>query len=129
MGHTFTPAIVIHVFAAVLALGLGALVFLRRKGNLVHRTLGRTWAVLMLVTAGSTWWIRHSGAFSWIHILSVITLVMLGVAIWCAATGRIPRHRLSMVSLYIGSLVIAGVFALMPERLLGGLLWSALGLV
>ncbi|HEY5636884.1 MAG TPA: DUF2306 domain-containing protein [Burkholderiales bacterium] len=129
MGHTFTPAILIHVLAAVLALGLGALVFLRRKGTFVHRMLGRSWAALMLVTAGSTWWIRSSGSFSWIHILSVITLVVLAVAIWCAATGRIARHRQSMVSLYIGSLIIAGAFALLPERLLGGLLWGAIGLV
>ena len=128
MGHSFTPAILIHVLAAVLALGLGALVFLRRKGTFVHRMLGRSWAALMLVTAGSTWWIRASGSFSWIHILSVFTLVVLAVAIWCAATGRIARHRQSMVSLYIGSLIIAGAFALLPERLLGGLLWGALGL-
>ena len=80
------------------------------------------------MTAGSTWWIRASGSFSWIHGLSVFTLVMLGVAIWCAATGRIARHRQTMVSLYVGSLIIAGAFALLPERLLGGLLWGALGL-
>lgn len=128
MGHSFTPAILIHVTAAVLALGLGAFVFLRRKGTFAHRSLGRIWTVLMIVTAGSTWWIRASGSFSWIHGLSVFTLAVLAVAIWCAVTGRIPRHRQSMISLYIGSLLIAGGFALLPERLLGGLLWGAFGL-
>lgn len=129
MTYTITPAIWIHLVAATAALVLGGAVFLARKGTFLHRMAGRTWAALMLVTAVSTWWIRASGSFSWIHILSVITLVALAGAIWFAITGNIRRHRNVVIGLYAGGLVIAGLFTLLPQRLLGHALWSSLGFI
>ncbi len=129
MNSAFTPAIVVHLAAALAALVLGAFVFFGRTGNARHRLLGRAWVALMLVTAASTWWIRTSGTFSVIHLLSVGTVAVLAVAIWYAATGRIGRHRKAMTALYAGALVIAGLFTLLPQRLLGHMLWSALGIL
>jgi uncharacterized membrane protein len=128
MSHAFTPAILIHLAAALLALVLGGAIFLRGKGNSAHRLLGRTWVALMLVTALSTWWIRGNGSFSWIHGLSVLTLVLLGVGVYYAMQSRIAAHQRTMKGLYAGALVVAGAFALLPQRLLGQMLWSALGL-
>ena len=43
----------------------------------------------MLVTALSTWWIRMNGSFSWIHGLSVLTLLALSGAVVAAFRGTI----------------------------------------
>jgi uncharacterized membrane protein len=127
--HTgFTPIILVHMFAAFAALGLGSFIFLRRKGDAAHRDSGRLWVGLMLATALSSFWIRGNGGFSWIHGLSVFTLATLALGIWLAASGNIARHRLVMKNLYVGALVITGLFTLMPQRLLGRALWGAVGL-
>ena len=127
MNQEFTPVILIHLGAAIAALVLGIAVFLRRKGNFSHRLLGRTWVGLMLVTAISTWWIRGSGSFSWIHGLSVISVVALAWAVYFAVTGNIRRHERIMKAVFFAGLIVAGVFTLLPQRLLGHALWSSLG--
>lgn len=129
MNTAVTPAIWIHLVAAIAAIALGAAVFLARKGTFVHRMAGRTWAGLMLVTAVSTYWIRSNGSFSWIHLLSILTLAGLAGAIYYAVTGNIRRHRQGVIGLYVGGLVIAGALAFLPQRLLGHMLWSNLGLI
>jgi uncharacterized membrane protein len=124
------PVILIHVVAAVIALGLGALVFLRRKGTVTHGWTGRAWAVLMLVVAVSSFWITGKDAqYSWIHGLSVFVTVAIPYAVYLAIRGNIKRHRGLMTGLYIGALIVAGGFSFTPDRILGQMLWSALGLV
>jgi len=125
----FTPVIVAHMSAAFLAIGVGALAFAARKGSAVHRAAGRGWVLLMLVTAVSSFWIRTTGHFSAIHILSVAVPVLLGLGVYYAATGRVRRHRRMMVAIYAGGLGVAGLFTLLPGRLLGHLLWTSLGLI
>ena len=129
MTTSFTPVIWIHLFTAVAALALGAMVFLARKGTLGHRIAGRTWAGLMLVTAVSTFWIKGNGSYSWIHLLSIGTLLLLAGVVYAAIKGNIRRHRAGVIGLYSGSLVVAGLFALLPQRLLGKMLWGALGVL
>jgi uncharacterized membrane protein len=129
MNHEFTPVILIHVGAALAALVLGIAVFLRRKGTFAHRMLGRAWVGLMLLTAISTYWIRSSGSFSWIHGLSMITLIALAFAVHFAVAGNIRRHQGIMQGVFFGGLIIAGAFALLPQRLLGHALWSSFGLI
>ncbi len=128
MPNGFTPVILAHTIAAFAALGLGSFIFLRRKGDMAHRYSGRAWAGLMLATALSSFWIMGSGTFSWIHGLSVFTIFALARGVWLAASGNIKRHQLVMKSLYVGALVITGLFTLMPQRLLGRALWGALGI-
>lgn len=129
MNQEFTPIILIHLGAALAALVLGMGVFLRRKGTFGHRLLGRVWVGLMLVTAVSTYWIRGSGSFSWIHGLSVIAPVALAFAVRFAVVGNIRRHERVMKGVFFGALVVAGAFTLLPERLLGHALWSAVGVL
>jgi uncharacterized membrane protein len=129
MTQEFTPMILTHLSAAIAALVLGIAVFLRRKGSFAHRVLGRAWVGLMLVTAISTYWIRGSGNFSWIHGLSVISLVALAYAVYFAATGNIQRHQRIMKAVFFVALIVAGAFTLLPERLLGHALWSSLGVI
>jgi uncharacterized membrane protein len=117
-------ALPVHLACALAALPLGAFVLWRPKGTPAHKLLGRTWAVLMLVAAVSSWWLRTlSGGFSFIHLLSVLTLVSIPIGIHQARTGRIASHLRTMRGVYIG-LVVAGLFAMAPRRTLGALLFG-----
>ena len=119
-----SPFIVVHLTAALVALPLWLVVLLRPKGTLRHRTLGRMWAVAMLIAAISSFWVRGiaaDGGLSWIHLLSVLTLVSLSVGIWAIRTGRQRRHRGFMIGAYLG-LVGAGIGATMPGRIVGDFL-------
>ena len=123
-----SPVILVHAGAALAALVLGTFVFLRRKGTATHGWMGRTWAVLMLVTALSTIWITGGDhKYSWIHGLSAFVTLAVPYAVWLAIRGRISRHRRLMAGLFAG-LVIAGGFTLMPDRLLGKALLAAFAL-
>ena len=130
MTQVFTPVILIHVAAAFVALGLGALLFLRRKGTATHGWMGRAWAVLMLAAAISSFWITgKDGQYSWIHGLSVFVTVAIPFAVYFAIRGNIQRHRSLMAGLYLGGLVIAGFFSFTPDRMLGQMLWGFLGYI
>ena len=129
MQTTFTPVILVHTFAAFTAIALGAGMFLARKGTVSHRIAGRGWVALMLVTAISSFWIKASGSFSWIHLLSVGVPLLLAPGVYFAITGRLLRHQRMMVGIYALGLGVAGLFTLIPNRLLGRMLWSSLGLI
>lgn len=62
------PAIIqIHAFAAMAAFALGIVQFSAPKGTLPHRTIGWIWVGIMVVVAGSSFWIhelRLRGAWS-----------------------------------------------------------------
>lgn len=122
-----SPAIAIHLAAALAALLLGALMLTARKGTLRHRLLGRAWFLLMATTAVSSFWIRTSGHFSWIHLLSLLVLFTLFKALTSIYQGNVRKHRRWVTSTYIG-LAIAAVFTLLPQRLLGGMAMNLLGL-
>jgi uncharacterized membrane protein len=114
------PAVVqVHAAAAVLALTIGASVLLLRKGTLAHKRLGATWALLMLVTAATSFAITSiiPGHFSPIHILSIVTLVAIPYAIWQRRRGNIKAHATAMILTFAG-LFIAGIFTLVPGRLM-----------
>jgi len=126
----FSPVVLIHMWAAFAAIGIGALVFLRRKGTATHGWLGRGWALLMLVVAVSSFWITgKDGLYSWIHGLSVFVTLAIPYAVYLAIRGNISHHRRLMSGLYIGALVVAGLFTLLPDRLLGAMLWKSLGFI
>ena len=109
--------IALHLAAALLALGLGLVTLLLRKGTPLHKGLGRAWALLMAVAAASSFWITRNGAFSWIHLLSVWVLISLACAIWFIRRGNVRAHQGFMVGTYLG-LLGAGAGALAPGRTL-----------
>lgn len=124
----FTPIILVHVFAALGAVVIGAFVFSMKKGTSVHRLLGRVWVILMLTTALVSFGIRSNGQFSWIHILSVVALLGVSGAVIAIVRGKIRVHQRAMTAVY-ASLLITGAFTLLPGRRLGDLVWHAVGLV
>ena len=115
------PVVELHATAAGAALLLGIVQLVRPKGTPGHRALGWLWVALMAFIAGGSFLIhglRQFGPFSWIHLLSIATLVFLVVGIVHARAGRIASHRVTMISLFFGALVIAGLFTLVPGRVM-----------
>src|SRR6202051_2807132 len=115
------PAIPLHAFAAMSAFVLGLVPFAAPKGTLLHRTLGWIWVLLMATVSVSSFWIhqiRLIGPWSPIHLLSIFTLVMLPLAVWRAHRHRVADHRRIMIGLFSGALVVAGLFTLLPGRIM-----------
>ena len=115
------PQIPLHAFAAMAAFVLGLVQFAAPKGTLPHRTIGWIWLALMALVAGSSFWIHQIklwGPWSPIHLLSIFTLVMLPLGVWYAHRHRVVDHRRIMIGVFSGALVIAGLFTLLPGRIM-----------
>jgi uncharacterized membrane protein len=122
--QSWTPIIVTHTAIAVAAMGLGAFAFTRQKGSPIHKLSGRIWVALMIAVAGTSYWIRSTGTFSWIHGLSIAAVVSLAIAVFLARKKKIRAHQGWMLGIYFGALVLTGLFTLMPGRLIGRMLWA-----
>ena len=117
-------AVAIHLLTVIPALPLGAWVIFSKKGDALHRMLGKIWAVLMLVTSIDSFWIRDvTGHIGPIHIFSIVTLISLPMGIYAIRKGNVEGHRRAMRGTFIG-LCVAGLFALMPSRMLGNLIFG-----
>ena len=115
------PQISIHAFAAMAAFVLGIVQFAAPKGTLPHRTVGWIWVALMATVAVSSFWIhqiRLIGPWSPIHLLSIFVLVTLPLSVWRAHRHDVADHRRIMIMLFTGALVIAGLFTLLPGRIM-----------
>lgn len=132
--HTLTPAITIHLCAALAALALGPVaLWARRQGVLamprLHRAAGYAWVTMMLVTAMSALFIRdfslpNLGGYTPIHLLVPVTLAGLFFAFRFLVQHNITGHRKAMRGLYWQACVGAGLFTLLPSRFLGQLVWG-----
>ena len=115
------PPIPWHAFAAFAALAVGGAQLALPKGNMRHRVMGYAWVALMLVIAISSFWIqqiRLIGPFSPIHLLSILVLVTAPLAAWYAHTHKVAAHRSAMIKLYVFALIGAGIFTLLPGRIM-----------
>ncbi len=116
-------AILLHLAADLVAVLIGGIVLFRRKGTHTHRMLGRVWVALMLLVAFGSFFIQARGHFSWIHIMSVAIIVSLLSAIYAIRHNNVRRHKINMLIAYT-SLCIAGLFTLLPYRMLGKLVFG-----
>jgi uncharacterized membrane protein len=115
------PEIPVHAFAAMAAFALGIVQFAAPKGTLPHRTVGWIWVGLMAIVAVSSFWIheiRLLGPWSPIHLLSIMVLMLLPVAVVAARRHNVSRHRKTMIGIFTGGLVIAGLFTFLPGRIM-----------
>ena len=119
-----SPVIYLHLTSAVAALVLGTFQLARTKGTPSHRFAGWIVVALMLTVATTSLWIPSFLHLTWIHVFTLITLVSLPLALRRIRHGNVKGHAAAMKGLYIGGLVIAGIFTLIPGRLLGNLLWK-----
>jgi uncharacterized membrane protein len=116
-----SPAIQLHAFAAKTAFALGIVQLSAPKGTIPHRTVGWIWVMLMLAVSISAFFIhqiRLWGPWSLIHLLAIFTLITLAIAVWNAHRHRVPQHRNAMIAIFLGALVIAGLFTLLPGRIM-----------
>lgn len=125
---TYHQLVHAHLATILPAFVIGTLMLFMRKGTGLHRALGRLYMPLMLATASITLFMpAHVGPrllqhFGFIHLFSILVFYSVPAAYLHARRGDIPRHRREMVGLYVGGLLIAGSFALMPGRMMNGVL-------
>ncbi len=129
-------AVQVHVATVLPAAFIGAFLLIwRGKGTHLHRVLGRIWMVLMVVTALSTFFIHEINlwrGWSPIHILSVLTIAGCWSAYRLARQGNIRGHRIAVLQVYIGGIMIAGGFTLLPNRIMNRVVFensSAAGII
>ena len=76
---------------------------------------------MMAAVAVSSFWIhqiRLVGPWSPIHLLSIFTPIMPVVGVMAARGHNVRRHKITMISIFAGALVVAGLFTLVPGRIM-----------
>lgn len=113
-----------HLWTVVPAFFLGTLILFLKKGTALHRSLGRVYMVLMLITAFISLFMSARvgptlfNHFGYIHLFSVLTLYMVPGAYFDIKNGNVGGHKRKMIGLYVGGLIIAGGFTFFPGRYL-----------
>lgn len=120
------PVIQLHLLSALTALAIGIILLAGVKGTTMHRTLGWAWVSAMAATAVSSLFIRelNGGAFSFIHLLTGWTIIVLPMAVFMARRHKVRQHQRMMTGLFVGGLIVAGMFAFMPGRILFSVFFS-----
>jgi uncharacterized membrane protein len=117
----------LHALAALAAFVVGVVQLAAPKGTVPHRALGWLWVVLMAIVAVSSFWIhqiRLLGPWSPIHLLSIFTLVIVPLGVWRAHRHDVRGHQWTMILTFLGALVIAGLFTLVPGRIMHAVLFG-----
>ena len=121
---TYLQLAYLHLATIFPAFLIGTFLLLNHKGTTIHKRLGKTYMVLMMLTAIITLFMsvevgpnifKH---FGFVHLLSIFVLVLVPSAYISARNGDIKRHRNSMVGLYLGGILTTGAFTFLPGRLL-----------
>lgn len=109
-----------HVAGALLTFAIGCVLLMGVKGRAMHRTLGYVWVVCMAVTAISSFFLQtiNPGNFSFIHALSAWTMIVLPMGLAAARRRKIAEHRKHMTGMFMGGMLIAGLFSFLPGRLM-----------
>ena len=117
--------IYVHSVLALLAIPLGLYIIITKKGTRSHKILGRIWVTVLLIVSLTAIFIQtiKPGQYSLIHLLVPYTIGSLIYSIWNIRRfkkTKIKRYKIahmrSMIGVYIGALLIAGAFTLMPGR-------------
>ena len=110
----------LHLATVLAALVAATILMVGVKGTRLHRTLGWGVAILLFATAIDTLFINgFSGpSFTPLHLFSAFTLVAVPAGVLAARQHKVVRHRRTMGGLYFGGLILAGLIAFMPGRLM-----------
>jgi len=115
-----------HLATILVALALTPLMLLRRRGDRPHRVLGWVWATSLFLTAAISFFVRtiNPGHFSFIHLLSLLTIVQVPLIVFYARRHDWKRHRSAVRGMVAGALLVAGFFTFPFGRLLGSWLFG-----
>jgi uncharacterized membrane protein len=121
-------ALHIHLLAAISAVVLGPVALYRRQRDIWHKTAGYLWVVVMLTVAVGAFWLEAVilpiwGGFGVIHLLAGPVIWTLWHGVQAARAGHVARHRAYMRGLYWQGLMVAGLFTLLPYRVLNRVLF------
>lgn len=103
---------------------LGALLLFKKKGTTSHRIIGKYYMMLMLTTAFVALLMPAQvgpallGHFGYIHLFCILVLYSVPSAYFAVRNGNLTKHKLNMIGVYVGGILIAGAFTFMPGRLL-----------
>mgnify|MGYP000392007335 CR=1 FL=1 len=120
----------VHLSTIGPAFLIGTYIMLTKKGSGQHKFLGRIYMVLMLFTALVTLFMSAQvgptlfNHFGFIHLLSVLVLYSVPSAYFAIKAGDVKKHKFRMIALYVGGMLVAGGFTLVPGRFLGDLLFG-----
>jgi uncharacterized membrane protein len=119
-------AVQVHVAAALITFAVGLFLLFGPKGRGLHKPLGWTWVVTMAVTALSSLYITglNGSQFSAIHGLSAWTILTLPMAVAAVHKRRIAEHRKMMTGMFLGGMLVAGLFSFLPYRTLWGVFFT-----
>ncbi|HET9907089.1 MAG TPA: DUF2306 domain-containing protein [Anaerolineales bacterium] len=121
---TYTQLAYLHLGTVLPAFVIGTFQLLTRKGTRSHKLLGRIFMLLMLATGLITLLMpakvgpQFLNHFGFIHIFSFFAVFGVPLSYLAARRGFIRAHRFTMVSLYVGGILVAGAFAFSPGRML-----------
>ncbi|MFB0612437.1 DUF2306 domain-containing protein [Aurantiacibacter poecillastricola] len=113
--HLRNMAVAVHVTTVIPCVPLGLYLLLARKGTPLHKQLGKLWIALMGVTATSTIFIHEGMALTWVHIFVPITYRAAWLTVAKARRGDIRGHRNEIVILFLGALMMPGIWAFLGE--------------
>ncbi|MDC0589697.1 DUF2306 domain-containing protein [Porticoccaceae bacterium] len=125
--------IYIHAFFALIAVPVGLYILLTKKGTQKHKLTGRIWTLFLLIVSFTALFIQaiNPGEYSLIHLLIPWTIGSLIYSIWSIRKFQKTKlqkykkaHMYSMIGVYVGALLVAGIFTLMPGRLFYEILFS-----
>lgn len=114
----------LHLFTVVPCFFIGGVLLLIKKGTPIHKTWGKVYMILMLVTAIITLFMSAEvgptlfNHFGWIHLFSFLTLYTVPTAYIAIKKGQVKKHKRKMILLYLGAIIIAGGFTFTPGRYL-----------
>lgn len=121
---TYTELMYFHLATVVPCFFIGTLLLVIQKGTRIHKVFGRVYMVLMLITASITLFMPAKvgptllNHFGWIHSFSFLTIYTVPTAYIAIRKGDVKSHKLKMILLYFGAIIIAGGFTFVPGRYL-----------
>ncbi|REG86398.1 DUF2306 domain-containing protein [Algoriphagus antarcticus] len=120
-----------HLLTVVPCIFLGGFLLLARKGGEVHRKLGMVYMSLMMITAFIAMFIQAQlgpmlfNHFGYIHLFCLLVFWTVPTALIAIKKRKIKTHQRKMILLYVGAIILAGGFTLMPGRYLHHLFFGA----
>ena len=122
-------AVQLHVWFAALALCVGPFALFRARRDRFHKGLGYVWVLAIMALALTGLGIESVrpvlGPFGPIHLFSFFALWGVAQGLLCIRRGDVAGHRAAMQSVWFWGMGLAGLFTLLPGRMMNGVVLAA----
>ena len=126
---TYSQLAYLHLATIFPAFLIGAYILFNIKGTQIHKKLGQIYMLLILVSSFISLFMTAElgpqlfNHFGFIHVFSLLVLWCIPAAYMAAKQGNLQAHKGYMVGVYVGGILVAGSFTLMPGRMIHGWLF------